>query len=314
MGRKRKGDVHGVLVVDKPRGPTSHDVVAWARRALGTPAVGHAGTLDPMATGVLVLGVGEGTKLLRWLTVDDKEYRATVALGAETDSLDADGEIVERAPVPALDLEAVREVARRFEGTITQRPPIYSAIKVDGEPLHARARRGEDVEAPTREVTVRRLEIFSVNADALELEVEASKGFYVRSLGGDLARALDTRGHLVALRRLRSGGFVLADAVDGETLRRAAERDAPDEAARAEVRAGLLDLAAACRDMPRVSLDARGETDAAHGRAISLRHAEGAESIAEGVEPVALLDASGNLCAIGRRTDRDVRVVRGVRL
>jgi len=314
MARKKKGDVHGVLVVDKPKGPTSHDVVAWARRALGTRAVGHAGTLDPMATGVLVLAVGEGTKLVRWLTDDDKIYRATVSLGAETDSLDAEGEVVERAEVPPFTLEDARRAAEAFVGTITQRPPIFSAIKVDGEPLHARARRGEAVEAPERQVTVRRLEILAVRPDAIDLEVEASKGFYVRSLGSDLARAMGTRGHLVALRRVQSGPFGLDEAFDGEALARAADREAPDEAARAEARARLLELAAACRGMPRVTLDERGETDAAHGRAIALRHASGAEAVPDGCEPVALLAPSGQLCAVGKRAGGALRVVRGVRL
>jgi len=144
---------HGVLVVDKPSGPTSHDVVAWARRALRTRAVGHAGTLDPMATGVLVLAIGEATKLVPYLTLDEKEYELELVLGAETDTLDAQGQVVAQAPVPSLDEAHVRAVAARFLGPQQQRAPVYSAIKVDGVALHRRARRGDVVEAPLRDVT-----------------------------------------------------------------------------------------------------------------------------------------------------------------
>ncbi|MCZ7683091.1 MAG: tRNA pseudouridine(55) synthase TruB, partial [Sandaracinaceae bacterium] len=216
------------------------------RRALGTRAVGHAGTLDPMATGVLVVAVGEGTKLVRWLTSDDKAYRATVALGAETDTLDAEGTVVERAAVPALSVERVRDAARAFTGTFLQRAPAFSAIKVGGRPLHERARRGEAVEPPEREVTVHRLEVIEASADRVELELEVSKGFYVRSLARDLARSLGTRGHLGALRRLRSGAFDLRGALAGEVLERAA---AGDEEARSAVRESLRGLGDACAGM-----------------------------------------------------------------
>jgi len=302
--RKRAGDVHGVLVVDKPRGPTSHDVVRAIRRALRTRAVGHAGTLDPMATGVLVAAVGEGTKLVRWLTADDKRYRATIALGAETDTLDADGEVVERAPAEGIDLAAAQRAAARFVGTYAQRPPIYSAIKVGGERLHERARRGEAVEVPEREVTVRSIEILAASDAAIELEVESAKGFYVRSLGRDLARTLGTRGHLTALRRTRSGAFGLEDAVTAEQLERAA---AHDEARRALI-GRLFTLARACAHMQSVSLDARAVEDARHGRRVR------AESIPDaGVEPVALLDAAGALVAVARSEGEYLQVVRGVR-
>jgi len=306
MGRK-DADVHGVLVIDKPRGPTSHDVVARVRRALGTRAVGHAGTLDPMATGVLVVAVGEATKLVRWLTEDAKSYRATVALGVETDTLDAEGQAVERAPIPAsLTLERARAVAsERFSGTITQRPPAFSAIKVGGRPLHERARRGEVVEVPEREVTVHRLEVLALEAGALELSMDVSKGFYVRSLARDLARALETRGHLSALRRTRSGSFELAGALEGARLWLAASGD---EAAREEVRAALVSPAAACAGMERVVLDAEGVSNARHGRPIDAAHS-GAPLGA----PLALFDESERLIAIGVGRGSLIQVVRGLR-
>lgn len=302
--------MHGVLVVDKPRGPTSHDVVARVRRALGTRAVGHAGTLDPMATGVLVVAVGEGTKLVRWLTADDKVYRATLALGAETDTFDAEGSVVERAAVPALSVERVRDAAEAFTGTFLQRAPAFSAIKVGGRALHERARRGEEVEPPEREVTAHRLEVLEVAGDRIELELEVSKGFYVRSLARDLARALGTRGHLAALRRTRSGAFDLRGALDGEVLERAA---AGDEGARSVVRGSLRALADACARMPRAVLVGRAPDDARHGRPIQLEHARGAEALAEGTEPIALLDERGALLAVGALRDARLHVVRGLR-
>lgn len=310
MAKRARSEVHGVLVVDKARGPTSHDVVARARRALGTRAVGHAGTLDPMATGVLVLAVGEGTKLVRWLTTDDKIYSATVALGAETDTLDADGQVVEEVPAVEIDLPRVRAAAAAFVGTYDQVPPVYSAIKVDGERLHERARRGETVEVAARRVTVHRLDVLHADATRIDLEVHSAKGFYVRSLGRDLARALGTRGHLTSLRRTQSGAFALAAAIDGETLERAA---GGDEAARAEVRAAVLALPEACQGMPSATLDAEGVSHARHGRPIGPSSVVG-EIPADDVEPLAMLDVAGRLVAIGARRDGVLHVVRGVRV
>lgn len=307
--------MHGVLVIDKPRGPTSHDVVARVRRALGTRAVGHAGTLDPMATGVLVVAVGEATKLVRWLTEDAKSYRATVALGAETDTLDAEGRLVEQAPIPAgLTLERARAVvSERFVGAIMQRPPAFSAIKVGGRPLHERARRGEAVEVPEREVTVHRLEVLSLEGGALELSMDVSKGFYVRSLARDLARALETRGHLSALRRSRSGAFELAGALDGGRVWAAA---GGDEVACEEVRAALIAPGAACAGMTRVVLDAVGVANARHGRPIAAPDAAPLEQTPNAApleQPIALFDEGGRLVAIGERRGSSIQVVRGLR-
>lgn len=311
MTAREASALDGVLVVDKPCGPTSHDVVALARRALGTRSVGHAGTLDPMATGVLVVAVGEATKLVRWLTADAKAYRATVVLGTETDTLDAEGRVTERAPIPAvLTLEYARAVAARFVGTMTQRPPAFSAIKVAGRALHERARRGEAVEAPERIVTVHRLEILAIEGERLELAVEASKGFYVRSLARDLALALGTRGHLGALRRTQSGPFTLEGALDEAVLRRAA---AGDRDAREVVRAKLLPLAAACAGMPTLVLEGEALVHARHGRPISTTRVAGALTLPRRIEPVALVDPSGALVAVGAREGDRIRIVRGMR-
>lgn len=267
-----------------------------------------------MATGVLVVAVGEGTKLLRWLTAEDKVYRATIALGEETDTLDAEGQVVARAPIPAeLDRERIRSTAAPFVGTYRQVAPAFSAIKVDGEALHERARRGETVVAPERDVTVRRLEVRGLERTEeqarVEIEVEAAKGFYVRALARDLARALGTRGHLVALRRLRSGSFGLEDAVSGELLGRAASGV---ESARSELRARVLPLADACAAMPRIVLDDPGVEDARHGRPVRLDAGAGV-GLVEGTEPVAMFSRTGELVALGRVECGRLRVVRGVR-
>ena len=294
--------MHGVLVVDKPEGPTSHDVVAWARRALGTRAVGHAGTLDPMATGALVLAIGEGTKLVPYLTLDEKEYDFELVLGSETDTLDAQGAVVAEAEVPALDEETVRRVASGFVGPQQQRPPAYSAIKVDGVALHRRARRGEAVEAPLRAVTVHALRLRSLAP--LAFSVRASKGFYVRSLGRDLARALGTVGHLGALRRTASGPFRVQDALPGALL--SAARG--DEALRPSVRARVMPLEQAVLGMPRTTLDAHGAADARAGRAVRPVPA----SLEDGAV-VAMLGPAGELVAIGERRGDALAVRRGFR-
>ena len=155
--------VDGLLVVDKPIGPTSHDVVQWARRVLGTSQVGHTGTLDPMASGVLVLGVGQGTKLMPHLGAEDKRYEATLRLGRGTRTLDAEGEVLERVRVPeGLTPERVREVAAAFVGTLSQQAPDVSAIKVGGRALHERVRAGETVDAPFRDVVCHALEVHAL--------------------------------------------------------------------------------------------------------------------------------------------------------
>jgi tRNA pseudouridine55 synthase len=224
--------VDGLLVVDKPIGPTSHDVVQWARRVLGTSQVGHTGTLDPMASGVLVLGVGQGTKLMPHLGAEDKRYEATLRLGRGTRTLDAEGEVLERVRVPeGLTLERVREVAATFVGTLSQQAPDVSAIKVGGRALHERVRAGETVDAPFRDVVCHALEVHALSRSddpegALDvtLALHTGKGYYVRSLGRDLALALGTVGHLVQLRRTRNGAFDVEGALDGALLAGCARR------------------------------------------------------------------------------------------
>lgn len=204
----------GIVVVDKPGGMTSHDVVARVRRALGTRRVGHAGTLDPMATGVLVIGVGRATRLLGYLAAEDKDYTATVRLGSSTRTDDAEGDVLAIADPEVLARvtdEQVRAAAAAFVGTIEQRPSAVSAIKVDGRRAHERVRAGEDVTLAPRTVRVDRFDIGAIRrgtgAIDLDATVTCSTGTYVRALARDLGERLGLGGHLTALRRTRIGPF-----------------------------------------------------------------------------------------------------------
>ncbi|MEM9075310.1 MAG: tRNA pseudouridine(55) synthase TruB [Myxococcota bacterium] len=282
--------MEGVVVVDKPPGQTSHDVVRTARKKLQTRAVGHAGTLDPMATGVLVLAVGRATKLVPWLTVSDKRYRATLRLGIATHSLDADGDVVGNAPIPTLTPDAVAREAERFVGGYAQRAPVVSALRVDGKRLHERVRKGEKVEAPVRDVMLHSVSIEAVNATEIQFELHCGKGFYVRSFGRDLAEALGTLGHLSALRRTSSGPFSLEDAIDHW-----------DDVT-------PLSLAdAAGRLMPVVHANDDGFNDARHGRKVGASGIEGA------LPPSgeAALLYQGQLAALVAREGDLLRVLRG---
>ena len=215
----------GLVVVDKPGGLTSHDVVARARRALATRKVGHAGTLDPMATGVLVLGAGRATRLLGHLALRDKVYRATIRLGASTVTDDAEGDVT--ATADTLVLAGVSDTAlasglSALTGVISQRPSSVSAIKVDGRRAHARVRAGEQVALPAREVEVSRIDVVDVRRapDAIDVDVEVacSTGTYVRAIARDLGEGLGVGGHLTALRRTRVGPFDVSEACSLDDL------------------------------------------------------------------------------------------------
>lgn len=206
------------LVIDKPAGITSHDVVAAVRAVTGIKKVGHTGTLDPFATGVLPLALGPATRLIEYLDEGLKVYDATVALGSATDTGDFTGEVIAEAPVPELDEEALEAVLDGFLGEQGQRPPMYSAIKVKGKPLYKYARKGETVEVAERRITVYDLELTERGPERLRLTIHCSRGTYARVLADDIAIALGTRGHLVALERPRSGPFVLEDGLSMPAL------------------------------------------------------------------------------------------------
>ncbi len=208
-----KGALDGVLVIDKPKGPTSFDVVQRVRRAVSASKAGHTGTLDPMATGVLPVCVGDATRIAQFLTDGDKAYEAQLLLGAQTDTLDAEGQVTAKAPVPPLERATLEAAFEKFRGTFLQTPPMFSAVRVEGKRLHELARKGEEVEREAREVTVHALTLLDFSADTVRFSVEASKGFFVRVLAQELGKALGTLGHLTALRRTKSAGFTLAQAV-----------------------------------------------------------------------------------------------------
>jgi tRNA pseudouridine55 synthase len=209
----------GILNVNKPAGWTSFDAVRFIRGRCGEKRVGHAGTLDPSATGVLPVLIGQATRLTEYLVGTTKEYVADIEFGVATDTYDADGEVVSQADASRITREAVEDALSAFEGDITQQPPVFSAIKLEGVPLYKRARRGEDVRAAPRPARVEELDIIEYEAPYLKLRLVCGKGFYVRSLAHDLGAVLGVGGRLNGLVRTRVGAFRLEEAVDIESLR-----------------------------------------------------------------------------------------------
>lgn len=301
-----------IALVDKPQGPSSHDAVRLLRRALHTRSIGHAGTLDPMATGLLVMGVGQGTKLLPYLMAQDKAYTAIVRLGVETDTLDAEGKAVTTLEVPSLDEKRLREITSGYLGEIDQYPPIYSALKQDGVALYKRARRGEDVTPAARQVEVFRLEASIVDAVTLKFSMVVGKGFYVRSFARDISRKLGSCGHLIQLRRERSGPFHVQDAVSWSSLESMTRGDSK---AADEVNASLLTLTEACQCIPNVQLSSQDCVAAAQGKVLSV---DALEDVSRGLipedQPLALIGPDKALVAIAMRYGDVVRVRRGFNL
>ena len=273
----------GLVLIDKPSDWTSHDVVAKVRKAVGTKKVGHAGTLDPLATGLLVLGIESGTKLLTFLVGVDKTYLASIRLGVSTVSDDSQSEVLETATPAALALvspELIDQEMSKLTGVIQQRPSSVSAIKVDGKRAYDLVRSGEEVELKSREVMVSTFELLSSSSSAdgfmdLEVKVECSSGTYIRALARDLGQALGVGGHITALRRTRVGSFDVSDAnviTDLEKLK-------------------LTPLAKAASDLfPTVSLSSEQVIDLVHGKRLSDVSTPGAL--------IAGLSASGDLVAV----------------
>lgn len=246
----------GLVVVDKPGGMTSHDVVSRVRRLAGTRKVGHAGTLDPMATGVLVLGVNRATRLLGHLMLTDKGYDATIKLGVATTTDDAEGEVVATASTEGLDEATIRSAAAEFVGDLMQVPTAVSAIKVDGKRAYQRVRDGEEVELKARPVTVHELTVTDVRGDELDVSVRCTSGTYIRAIARDLGARLGVGGHLAALRRTAVGPYDLSVAHTLEEL--------SDEFR-------LLPIADAARAaFPAVDLDDRQAGDVRVGRPLDL--------------------------------------------
>lgn len=281
----------GVLPVDKPEGPTSHDAVAAVRRALRTRQVGHTGTLDPFASGLLLVCVGRATRLAEYLTALPKTYLATMRLGAATETDDLTGAVLSESDAwRSLSEEDVRAALAAQVGEIDQLPPLFSAKKVAGERMYAVARRGGEVERTPSRVTIHRIDVREVRLPDVVFEVECGSGTYVRAIARDAGGALGAGGHLTALRRT---------AVGAHSVDRAVPLDALDDAER--VRAAMLSPVEAVSHLPRVDATADEAAALGHGRPIPAP-----EDAPTGV-PLAVVGPEGTLLAVGERRGGDVR-------
>lgn len=280
----------GILLVDKPGGMTSHDVVSRTRRALGTRKVGHAGTLDPMATGLLLLGIDSSTRLLTYLVGLGKRYAATIRLGVATDTDDAEGQVTATADASRLSRDAIDSAITKLTGEISQVPSTYSAIKVDGRRSYDRARAGEDVVLKPRTVTVSRFEVLAERRDVqtvdLDVIIDCSSGTYVRALARDLGAVLGAGGHLTALRREAIGRFEVRDAVQLDAI------DARELRTPASIAAELF---------PTATLDAVQAIGLTHGKRVQLEIPD--------APVVAAVTTDGRLAGLVSVTDGSARVL-----
>jgi tRNA pseudouridine55 synthase len=271
----------GLALIDKPEGHTSHDVVARVRRMANTRRVGHAGTLDPMATGLLILGIEQATKLLTFLVGEDKTYEATIRLGAATVTDDREGDVISSADASALSNDQITAAIKPLTGEIMQVPSSVSAIKVDGERAYAKVRGGDEVKLKARPVTVSRFDVLAIRREGqfvdLDVVIDCTSGTYIRALARDLGESLGAGGHLTALRRTRIGSYRVEDA---KTLDDALEVTSMEEAARRQF---------AC-----LELTEQGATDLIHGKRLKAE-----EKLSE---PVAAFAPSGRLLAILTRS------------
>ena len=280
----------GVLLVDKPAGPTSHDVVAAARRGLHAAKVGHAGTLDPFATGLLVLGLGRSTRLLEYLSGLDKEYDATARLGRGTDTHDPDGRVVaEDDRWTLLPSDRIEAAARGLVGSLRLSPPVFSAVKVQGTPAHRRVRRGEDVRLPPRPCTIHAMQVTGVALPEVRFRVSCSSGAYVRSLAVELGARLGTACHLTALRRTRTGKLLVRNAASLASLL----NGSPPSCSRVAV-------AKALEHLPRIDVGLDAAAALAQGKRIPATDCEAGSNIAETVAAAVFADANElvGICAV----------------
>lgn len=245
----------GILVVDKPLGITSHDVVNTARRRLGTRRVGHSGTLDPLASGVLVLAVGPATRFLQYLSLEPKCYEFTVKFGVETRTQDAEGEVVAEREIPSDLQHRLPDEINKFLGEIQQIPPMYSAVKKDGKALYHYARQGQEIEREPRTVFIESLDLLELREDEGDFRTVCSGGTYVRTLGHDLGQALGCGGHIIKLRRTQVGRFLEADTVPLDGM----------EPSR------LIPLREALKPMEFVALDGQQSEEVWHGQRVWVR-------------------------------------------
>ena len=273
----------GILLVDKPEGMTSAGAIRALKGRLGGSKVGHLGTLDPFASGLLPLCIGEATKVARYLLLEEKAYEGRIRLGRETDTLDRTGRDVATAPVPAVDPDVLARVGATFLGPQRQTPPMYSALKRDGVPLYRLARQGVEVEREARDITIHALELRLVEPTAIDFAVRCSKGTYIRVLAGDLGRALGTVAHLERLRRTAVGPFRIADARTPDALNAAAFADWT-----------LIPIARALGGLRRMGVGSGALAALRHGRQESLRDLPPGEA----GEAALVIDGAGQVAAI----------------
>lgn len=281
--------VTGILLLDKPQGISSNRALQQAKRLFGAAKAGHTGSLDPLATGLLPICFGEATKVAGYLLGARKAYAAECRLGVTTDTCDSDGAVLGERAVPALDDAEIRDALKRFTGRITQIPPVYSALKQGGVPLYKRARRGEAVEAPPREVEVFRFDLLQREGDTLRLHVECGSGTYVRSLVRDLGETLGCGAHLTALRRLWVEPFREPRMFTLDEL--AALRESGDVLPQT-----LLPIEAGLADWPILKLDEHGAADVAQGRRLQVSAAPGryrAHAPSDALLAIGEVDAAG---------------------
>lgn len=288
--------ISGLLNIDKPKGITSHDVVARVRKLSGQRKVGHTGTLDPMATGVLLVCLGQATRLIEYLQSGRKQYRATVRFGVATDTLDAEGEIIAQREIASLTETQLRQILPLFEGEIEQTPPLFSALKKDGRPLYKLARAGQSVEVPARTVTIYSLEWLAWQPPDLTIDVVCSPGTYIRSLARDLGEAVHTGAHLVDLIRTANSGWSLSEAVPLADL----EQEAA--AGSTAWQNHLQPLDRAVSHLPQVTLNQEEHDHVRHGRPIRMATTE---PPSEGVSLLRAYTPDGSFLAILTRKASD---------
>jgi len=294
MSAEQRPVMDALLNIDKPRELTSHDVVASVRRLTRVARVGHAGTLDPQATGVLLMGLGQGTKLTQFLHEHPKTYHATLKLGVRTDSGDAAGKVVEVRPVAGLGREEVELVLASFQGAIDQIPPMYSALKHHGQRLYTLARQGIEITRQPRRVQIRRVTLIELHAEALRLEVECSSGTYIRVLADDIGARLGCGAHLAVLVRTAIGPYTLAQAVTLAALQEAVSRG--------DWQRHLIPMSMAAAAFPRLLVTSAAAQSLVHGISPTRQGIARVLGSFAAEETVAILSPDGELLAMASPT------------
>lgn len=265
--RHKKGrDITGIVIIDKPTGHSSNHILQRVKRLFDAKKAGHTGSLDPLATGVLPVCLGDATKLSSYLLDADKQYLVTCQLGIVTDSGDSDGNVINEMPVPEFNEDTLSQVTQQFLGEIEQVPPMFSALKHQGQPLYKLARQGIDVERKARRIFIYAIDIIDCQSDRFTLSVRCSKGTYIRTLVEDISHALGTGGHVIMLRRTAVAGYDLSEAITVETLQEMADKDGF-----VTLDASLQQAEDALTDWPAIVLDEEGTKSIGFGQSVTVQ-------------------------------------------